>query len=336
MDIKFEMQIFEMLLVILLIAVAIVILNTITLTDIGRVFDPNFYIAQPVTIRSYTGIRSELTDNLLLPAAKAYVDAPAEYRWLNTETPLDDMNEGKLDLAVVRRVGNVVSRPNVGFVGNLMNSTLMIMSPNQYNIHDLADLAKVNNVQIKVNNLASMQVMRDILKMYPDITNVTVTENATIAPAVYAFLVVHPSPEIAALVKGEPMHVVTMNKLNKGDYYVAGETEEKFYNENRFYEKATFDMHRNAVKYYPGLSMRGKLLYYPTIKYKYALFAHMKFSPDAVKRILLNLMSKRIMSETEVAHDPDRLVNTHPGAREVYLSKRIYTDEPRPPIWQGF
>jgi hypothetical protein len=330
------MQIFEMLLVILLIAVAIVILNTITLTDIGRVFDPKFYIAQPVTIRSYTTVRSDVTDSIILPAAKAYVDAPAEYRWVDTETPLDDMNEGNLDLAIVRRVGNVASRPNVGFVGNLMNSTMMIMSPNQYNIYDLADLAKVNNVQIKVNNVASMQVMKDILKMYPDITNVTVTENATIAPAVYAFLVVHPSPEISILVKAEPMHVVTMNKLNKGDYFVAGETEQKFYKENLFYEKASFDMHRNAVKYYPGLSMRGKLLYYPTIQYKYALFANMKFSSDAVKRILLNLMSKRIMSETEVAYDPDRLVNTHPGAREVYLSKRIYTDEPRPPIWQGF
>ncbi len=323
----------------LLIAVVIAILNTLTFTDIGKVFDSSYYIAKPVTIRSYSGIRADVTQKLILPAAEAYIDAPAEYQWFNTETPLDDMNEGKLDLAIVRRVGKAVTRPNVGFVGNVMDSTLIMMSPNQFNIHDLEDLANFTNVQIKVNNSASLQVMNDILKAYPNIMpNVTVTETPTGRPAVYAYLVVHPSPEIAAQVRAEPMHVVTMNKLNKGDYFVTGETEEAFYNENRFYEKATFDMHRNAVKYYPGLSMRGKLLYYPTIKYKYALFAHMKFSPEAVKRILLSLMRKRngAMAATDIAYDPDRLVNTHPGAREVYLAKRIYTDEPRPPIWEGF
>jgi hypothetical protein len=328
---------FGTLLSLLLIAVAIIYLRQrLSYADISKVFDADFYIAKPVTINVYSGIREDLAQTLILPAAKSYIDAPAEYRWIPSDNPLDDLEAGKLDMALVRRVGRAAERPNVGFVGNVMDSTLMLMSPNQYDIHDLMDIANFTNVNIKVNNPAAREVVTDILKVYPEISsNVNITENLN-AKGIYAFIVVHPSPEIAELVKNEPMHIVTFSRLNKGDYFINGVTEETFYNEHRFYEKATFDMHRNSVKYYPGLSMRGKLLYYPTLKYKYTLFAHMKFSAPAVKRILQALMKKGIMAETEVAHDPDRLVNTHPGAREVYLEKRLYTDEPRPLIWQGF
>jgi hypothetical protein len=331
-----DIMIFELLSLILIAVVIIYLRSRISLSDITQAFDPEFYIAKPVTINFYSGIREDLTKSLILPAKKAYIDAPAEYNWVQTETPLDDIEEGKLDLAIVRRVGRNAERPNVAFVGNVMDSTLMLMSPNQYDIHDLMDIANFTNVNIIVNNPAARQVVTDILTVYPEIAeNVNITENVN-ARGIYAFVVVHPSPEIAALVRNESMHVVTFNRINKGDYFIKGTTEEDFFNKHRFYEKSTFDMHRNSVKYYPGLSMRGKLLYYPTLKYKYTLFAHKDFSPAAVKRILLDLMGKRIMAETDIAHDPDRLVNTHPGAIEVYLAKQIYTKEPRPPIWQGF
>jgi hypothetical protein len=286
---------------------------------------------------------------MLPPAQQIYQEAPATYQFQFTASSgnataevLQTMNDGELDLAVVPRVTDRIgaSYPRVRFVGNLLNSALILMSPNEYNIQDLSDLSRVQSGLILANSPFTVTVVQDILSSYPNymVKNIRVSVNAANEkPLMYAFLAVHPSAEIANLVKEKPMHVVTMSKINNGNYFIS-QKEKPFYRKHLHYEKASFDMHRDGVKYYPGLSIRGQLLYYPTIKYKYSLYARAEFSDQAVQRLLQELLDKRktTLALTEVAYNPDESLATHAGARTVYFSKQIYTTEPRPPIWDGF
>lgn len=294
------------------------------------VFRPEYYIAKPVNIRVYSEIN---TEKMLLPAEQAYIDAPAKYEPVQSDHPLTDLNNGNIDIAIVRRTGHVGYHKNIGFVGNMLDSTLMLLSPNSVAVHDFMDLAHVENPVIHVNNYEAGQMMRDIAMMYPEI-KVTITNNSN-NPTIYAFLMVHPAPAIANLVKERPMHAVTIARINNGDYTVKL-NERQFFSRHRHYEKANFDMRLIAVKHYPGLSIRGQLLYYPTIKYKYTMFANTQFSPAAIKRILTFLIEQKKLPLTDIAYEPEKEVQTHPGARQVYLERKIYTYTPLPEIWQGF
>jgi len=298
-------------------------------------------------------MREAVFRKTILPAEKAYTEAPASYKLIDTTTPLNDLNNGLLDIAIVRRVSpprqsdeseeNEENDKNnkYGFVGNVMESVLLIFAPNNGisgTIHDLSDLKSLTGVTIRVNNPAARQMLTDILDMYPEASGdvrLVDPEDST-EPTMYAFLVIHPHPEVASLVKSRPMHVVTMQRINGGDYFVSGQVEEKFYKQHIHYEKGNFNMHYDGVKYYPGLSIRGQLLYYPTVKYKYSMYARLDFSEQAIYNILVDLMNKGRLSQSEISFERDKSMLTHPGARKVYIKRGLYTYKPRPEIWQGF
>ena len=299
-------------------------------------FDPQFYIAQPVTIRVSSSIGEEPLKKMFLPAKIIYAEAPANYQFLPSNDPLDDIDKNRLDLAVVQRVGDIKNTTNARFVGNLVESTLILMSPNQYPIQDFSDLRTVKSAIIKVDSPATAIVVQDLLNTYPEISGITISESATaVKPIMYAFMASHPSATIAKAVKQEPMHVVTISKINNGNYFIS-DAEKPFYSKHLHYEKASFDMHNEGVKYYPGLSIRGQLLYYPTIKYKYAVYARADFSSIAIEKLLQGIVDKSVMPIAEIGYNPDENVPTHIGARKVYMRQSIYTKQPRPPIWQGF
>jgi hypothetical protein len=324
----------EMLGVLILVIVILIFSNDL-LPKLNVVFDPQFYIAKPVTIR----VHLPRTFNYTLPdPQKIYTEAPAKYEYItSSEDPLNDLETGRLDIVGEQRVEQQESRKNVRFVANVQESVLILMSPNQYPIQDISDLAKLLQPPIiKVNNKAAELVVRDILNEYPGVNSKDMKISTDVEnPIMYAFLTVQPSTEISDLVKNSPMHVVTMNKINTGNYFVL-ETEKPFYRKHIHYEKTSFDMHTQGVKYYPGLSIRGQLMYYPTIKCKYAIYAHESFSDAAVERLLTYILKQKTMALTETAYNPDESIPTHTGARKIYQREKIYTKKPRPPIWQGF
>ncbi len=326
---------------VLILVIVILIFSKDLLPKLNAVFDPQFYIAQPVTIRVAGEFNYKLPD-----AQKIYTEAPAKYEYVEAKDPLKDIERGILDIAIEQRVQQE-PRKRVRFVANVKESTLILMSPNQYPIQDVSDLSKLSRAPIiKVNNKAAEIVVRDILNEYPDVNSgdMTISTMSTSSPIstisadnpiMYAFLTTQPSAEISELVKNTPMHLVTMNKINTGNYFVL-ESEKPFYRKNIHYEKTSFDMHTQGVKYYPGLSIRGQLLYYPTIKCKYAIYAHEDFPAAAIERLLTDILNQKTMTLTETAYNPDESIPTHQGARKIYQRAQIYTKEPRPPIWQGF
>jgi hypothetical protein len=291
-------------------------------SEIWKMFDPQFYIAQPVDIKIYSGI-GELP---LPPANKIYKEAPAKYTYQSKPQDADII------------IQNFYKGESVRFVANMLESTVILMAPNEFSVQDLSDLKNVESAVIGANNPEAVTVMQDLLAEYPDVSGIKVkvsTEITNEKPLMYAFVTRHPSKEIANLVKSQPMHVVTMNKINNGNYFVS-DSEKPFYRKHEIYQKASFDMHKDGVKYYPGLSIRGQLLYYPTIKFYYSIYARADFPAVAVERLLDELLLKTRMPLADVAYNPDKSVETHDGARRVYFRKSIYTTEPRPEIWQGF
>jgi hypothetical protein len=293
-------------------------------------FDPQFYVAQPVTIRVFSSIHS-ITKNIFPPAQSIYTDAPASY-----EFEFNENTQAPLDLFVTSE------RPKeYAFVGNVMDSKLILMSPNQFPLQDLSDLKQIQSAVIQVPDNGTANVIKNLISEYPDVTvtGIKIRIGAGVEqPIMYAFMMMNngnASPEIAKLVRQEPMHVVTMSKINNGNYFVS-DTEKPFFEKHKAYEKSSFDMHNEGVKFYPGLSIRGQLLYYPTIKYKYTLYARTDFSTDAVNRLLTHIIDKKIMPLAEVGYNPEESLPTHRGALEVYQKLNIYTKKPRQPIWQGF
>jgi hypothetical protein len=328
-----------MLLTVVLILIIIMTYRSLGSPDIissvGAIFDPQFYIAQPVTIR----VSSSIDKAIFPPAKYIYQEAPATYTFEKYDDPLSAIEKGQLDLSIVQYSDKSKSKSeesSTTFVANVMEAKLILMSPNQYPIQDLSDMKTVQSAVIQVSDLQTANMVKDLLNYYTDLSQeIKIIIGPAENPIMYGFLTVHPSKDIANLVKAEPMHVVTMSKINNGNYFVS-DTEKPFFKKYLKYEKTSFDMHNQGVKYYPGLSIRGQLLYYPTIKSKYTLYARDGFSDLAVKRLLQSIIDKNIMPLAEIGYNPDESVQTHRGAREIYEKMKLYTKEPRKPIWQGF
>jgi hypothetical protein len=192
------------------------------------------------------------------------------------------------------------------FVANINNATLLLLVPNEYNnLTDFNDIAKYR-VTIKVTDQTTMTVVKDIISYYPK----TITDNIIDIgqdvenAAIYAIVTSHPNMEINKLLdKFDGMHLMTINRINSGDYFIK-DKEKDFFKRHLYYSKSTFDLQTDAQKFYPKIQRLGNVLYYPTLSIKYSLLAKQgEDLQESIEDIIDYLIKRGILTRLEVAND---------------------------------
>ena len=273
--------------------------------------DPQFYIAQPVKLK----IQSNGGDFNFISAKDANPQAPTEYEYVTEDA----------DLAIIP---NLPFTP-MSFVGGIKDSMLMILAPNRYKLIDFIELNQYKDVKIKVSDGFTAQIMKDIVSYYKLEANVSEISITAANPMIYASLVSsHPDKNMANIIMNNPMHLVTVGRINGGNYFI-GPDEIDFFKQHPYYFKSNYDILDKGAKY-QGLTRNGSAIYHPTISIRLALYAKDTVNPDIVTRILKAIIKQKQLSNVDISNDRTKGL-MHPGAIKVYKLLNLHTDRPLSP-----
>lgn len=264
---------------------------------------------------------------------------------------LYDLNNGNLDYVIDTEL-NIASLYNsshtdIRFVCSLYAPSLLLISPNDNNIIDLGDIKHFScDVSIAINgdrNSEQYKALTMILSMYPETSNVHIRtlKSEQILDGygndylIYADLVFDNNHTIRALTDKVPSHLVSIKKVNTGDYFIR-DSEKVFFKKYPYLNKDMIDIIQ-LQKNYPFLSqVHNRDLYYPTIKCRYILLSNTKISSNEIQRILSHILfliqsrkepvSKlfRDVTVTDISHMTIP-IPIHKGATHIYKQLKLHS-----------
>ena len=183
---------------------------------------------------------------------------------------------------------------NIRFVCGLYSQIVSILAPDQSNILDLGDIIDRlidGTISIAISNLQSKQCLDDLLNAY-NLTKYKILvqseedifQNYGSKYDIYFDVTMHPNLFFKLLTEKMPSHMVTINKINGGNYFVQM-SEQSFYKKYPYYKKDMIDR-ISLTKYYRQISPPKISQHIQTIKSHLILLTHKDVSDDIIQTTL--------------------------------------------------
>ena len=264
---------------------------------------------------------------------------------------LKQLNDYKTDFLILPEYSiapyfSPTKYPNVRFISTLYSQVITIIAPDNTGIRDLGDIAHFSckvkiAIQGKPNNDAH-QCLLDILARYSTsvmdniefrfLSDKELIEQYDHKYHLYFSVVMHPNPVVGEILGSVPSHLVSMNSVNGGSYFVENH-EKAFYKKLPHYGKMMME-ETILSKYYPMLSNSvGRSLYMPSIKSHFVLLTHDKVTDTDIaiilKKLLIQLHTNKVfkgLTAVDVSHT-NILIPRHVGTVEIYKKLHQRSDD---------
>jgi len=157
--------------------------------------------------------------------------------------------------------------------GNAVKKELFILCPNNIGLRDLSDIEFYScdiRIGLRSTSTKAKEVLKHILTKIPNAKpKIIYLEDKDIASGygnmydIYVDMLTHPDTYIKELTERLPSHILYINTINNGDYFIT-------LSEKPFYDKYNYSKHLTDTlkirRYYPYLTLLSKDIYIPTIQ----------------------------------------------------------------------
>ncbi len=278
--------------------------------------------------------------------------------YIQPQTPdknLSQLNSRKVDFLVTSEYDIspfLQNTADVRFICGLHSPVVSILAPDRSNIHDLMEIFNTPNITIAIKNIQSRRCLYDILTAYDGAHNIKIVvqseenilSNYGTEYDMYFDVTVHPNPFFRKLTEKIPSHMITMNKINGGDYFVRP-TEMPFYRKYPYYKKHLIDkvtLTKAYLQISPPIANGVDSLHVPTIKSHLILLTHKDVSnstiQEVLRKVIFQLHSNPLfkgLTPADIGYTGLKKIRYHSGTNKIYRQLQLLSTGDDPNYYKG-